>query len=306
VAEGPHPERASTCTACGGARFTERRPLPDLVTRTCDSCGLIFGSARRTEPVVGEFALVDHEGYLRSVGRTRRIQARAMLRWLRPLVPPNSSVLDVGCSFGFFLVAAREAGFRVSGLEPDPQATAFARRVLGDGVVRQGMLEPGRVRAGSADVVATLDVLEHIDPNEHASFARAVRETLTPGGIWLIKVPAVEGLYYRSSELLTRVFPRVGGTLLRRLWQTRYEYPHLVYFSRPSLTRWLDRFGFDPVSHRYVPEVPPGTIVDRLTTDGDIGRVAAYAAAPALLAVNLVETVRRRSDSLVVFARPRP
>jgi hypothetical protein len=97
----------------------------------------------------------------------------------------------------------------------------------------------------------------------------------------------------------------MGATLVRRMWQTRYEYPHLVYFSLGSLSAWLERFRFDVISHRYLPEIPTATIVDRLTTDGDIGRAKAYLAAPAVISVTLLDWLRGRSDALVVFARPR-
>jgi hypothetical protein len=79
-----------------------------------------------------------------------------------------------------------------------------------------------------------------------------------------------------------------------------------VYFSLESLSRWLRRFGFVVLGHRYLPEVDSRTVVDRLTTDGDIGKLKAYLAAPAVLGVTLVDSLRVRSDALVVFARPRP
>ena len=71
-------------------------------------------------------------------------------------------------------------------------------------------------------------------------------DVLAPGGLWVIKVPSTEGLYYRLSAMLARVAPRIGATFMRRLWQTDYEFPHTVYFDRPSLQRWLRRHGFSP------------------------------------------------------------
>jgi hypothetical protein len=118
-------------------------------------------------------------------------------------------------------------------------------------------------------------------------------------------VPSTEGLYYRLSRRVARGVPRAGAMLIRRLWQTEYEYPHTVYFDRPSLHRWLDRHGFDLLTVRYLPEVPPGTVVDRLTTDGDIGRAAGFLLAPAVYAVTAIDALRRRSDALVAIARPR-
>jgi SAM-dependent methyltransferase len=297
---------AGACPACGGTVFTDRRMLPDLATRTCSSCGLVLSVIERSGPAVPEFALVDQEGYLRSVGASRRRQAAEILPWLIPHVPRGASVLDVGCSFGFFLDAAREAGFQIQGIEPDAQAYAYAQTLLGEGTVRRGTLDTDTAAPASADVVATLDVIEHIAPDDHRVFAGVIRSVLRPNGVWVIKVPSTEGLYYKMSDVLIRLYPRSGASLVRRLWQTRYEYPHVVYFSLKSLSLWLERFGFRVLGSRYVPEVPAGTIIDRLTTDGDIGRAKAYLAAPAVLGITLIDSLRRKSDALVVLAQPRP
>ena len=130
------------------------------------------------------------------------------------------------------------------------------RRYSVQDVVKRGTLQQVQPPAGSADVVATLDVLEHVPPAEHAAFARAMADVLAPGGIWAIKVPSTEGLYYQLSAMLARVAPRIGATFMRRLWQTDYEFPHTVYFDRRSLQCWLQRHGFTMVDFRYLPEVP--------------------------------------------------
>jgi 2-polyprenyl-3-methyl-5-hydroxy-6-metoxy-1,4-benzoquinol methylase len=290
------------CPACGGERFAARRVLPELTTQTCVRCRLILARIERVGEPVPEFDLVDEAGYLRSIGEVRRRQATEMLKLIRPYARPGASVLDVGCSFGFFLLEARRAGFQVHGIEPDARAYERARSALGDGTVQLGSFSRDTA-TGAVDVLCTLDVIEHIPPGEHAEFARLVTSALAAGGVWVIKVPTTEGLYYRSSDLLLRL--RAGSTIVRRLWQTRYEYPHLLYFDRRNLTAWLSRHGFDVVAHRYLQEVPNTTAIDRLTTDGDIGRASARLLVPVVGAVNLVESIRGRSDSLVVVARPR-
>ena len=302
----PEDERGSLrCPACRGNAFIRRSVLPDLTTSECRACGLILSRIERTAPAIPEFALVDQPAYLRSVGASRRRQAQDILDRLIDRVSPGAKLLDVGCSFGFFLQAARKVGFKIEGIEPDPDASAYARRLLGDDVVHQGLLDTDLARSTSADIVSTLDVIEHIRIEEHPAFAEMIRTVLEPAGIWVIKVPSSEGLYYKLSDLLVRAYPSLGAGLVRRMWQTRYEYPHLTYFSLRSLSLWLDRFGFDVIGHRYLPEVPPGTVIDRLTTDGDIGRAKAYLAAPAVLGVNMLDRLRGKSDALVMFARPR-
>jgi 2-polyprenyl-3-methyl-5-hydroxy-6-metoxy-1,4-benzoquinol methylase len=298
---GPEAERC--CPACSGTRFADRVITDGLSTHTCRTCGLVLSSMTRRKPAVGQYENVDLDAYLTSVGALRDEQSARILSLLAPHLRPGARVLDVGCGFGSFLVRARRAGYAVAGIEPDAHACAGACDTLGEGVVRLGTLQAVRPAIASADVVATLDVLEHVPPDEHAAFARAVAEVLAPGGIWAIKIPSTEGLYYRASALLARVASRRGATLMRRLWQTDYQFPHAVYFDWPSLQRWLGRHGFTAIEHRYLPEVPIRTVIDRLSHDGDISRAQAYALVPAVVVINAVEWLRRRSDALVVLAR---
>jgi 2-polyprenyl-3-methyl-5-hydroxy-6-metoxy-1,4-benzoquinol methylase len=293
-----------SCPACEGLVFRDRDVLPVLTTHTCATCGLILSTIEPTQDPVPEFALVDEAAYLGSVGAVRRKQAREILTLVRPHAT-GGRLLDVGCSFGFFLHEARRVGFDVRGIEPDRQALELAQATLGDDVVQHGVFSPETARPRSADVISTLDVIEHIPPHEHGPFARLVAESLNPGGIWVIKVPSTEGLYYKLSDLLVRASPTIGSSFVHRLWQTRYEFPHLVYFARRSLTRWLERHGFEVIGHRYLEEVPNRTVLKRLTTDHDISRPLAYLLAPVVVGVNIAEAIRRRSDALVVLARTR-
>ena len=66
-----------------------------------------------------------------------------------------------------------------------------------------------------------------------------------------------------------------------------------------------ERHGFEVVDWEYLPEVPSSTVIDRLTTDGGIPTWKAYLLAPAVLLVNLIESLRGRSDALLMAARRR-
>jgi 2-polyprenyl-3-methyl-5-hydroxy-6-metoxy-1,4-benzoquinol methylase len=291
------------CPGCGETSFRDRTVTAGLDIHTCTGCGLIVSSLERRKPKVGQYANVDLDAYMNSVGALRQHQSADVLALVRPFVPAGSRVLDIGCGFGPFLISARKAGYVVSGIEPDADACAGACALLGAGVVKHGTFGQATPEPASADLIATLDVLEHVPTTEQAGFAALVHDTLDARGHWVIKVPSTEGLYYRGSALLARVVPPVGATFQRRLWQTDYEFPHTVYFDRPSLTRWLTRQRFEVVAWRYLPEVPLRNIVDRLSHDGDISRLQAYLLAPVVLAINAVETIRGRSDALVVLAR---
>ena len=293
------------CPACGGRDFRDWHIAQGLSMHTCRSCGLILSSLLRRYAKMGQYENVDLPAYMSSVGAVRDEQSLKILSIVRPYARQGARVLDIGCGFGSFLQRARQAGYAVAGVEPDAHACAGACEALGEGVVRNGTLQQVKLASGSADVVATLDVLEHVPLADHATFARAIADVLAPGGVWVIKVPSTDGLYYHASAMMARLMPRVGAVFMHRLWQTDYEWPHMVYFNRSTLQAWLHRHGFTMVGFTYLPEVPLRNIIDRLSHDGDISRWQAYLLGPAVSIINAVEWLRRRSDALVVVARRR-
>jgi SAM-dependent methyltransferase len=275
------------CAICGGERF-RAKTIADVTIRRCTSCGLLTSAIAPGRKL--NYADVDDQAYLQSIGRVRRAQAEVIVAFVREH-GGGGDWLDVGCGYGYVLDAARAAGFAVRGIEPDEKAAAAARARIGN--VETGLLDE---QTPAADVLSTLDVIEHL--HDLDAFAQlAARKART---CWVIKVPSSDGLFYKVAHAL-----RIGGAV-RRLWQSEYEHPHTVYFDEGTLTRFLERNGFEVVAKRYLDEVPNGTVVDRLTLDGRMPRWKAALAVPLFFAINLVERVRGKSDALLVIARARP
>lgn len=98
----------------------------------------------------------------------------------------KGSVLDVGCADGLFLTVAREAGWKVFGVEPSPVVSEFARRHHGLEVFTGDLFCPNLVHH-SYDLITFWDVFEHLhNPDEVLTRAR---ELLTPHGIFFLRVP---------------------------------------------------------------------------------------------------------------------
>jgi SAM-dependent methyltransferase len=101
------------------------------------------------------------------------------------------AVCDLGCGCGANLaVWANEHD--VVGVDHTPQALEYARRRLGNRVVKGTLPDPLPVAASSQDVVLLADVLEHVKDDVGAA-ARAL-ELLKPGGILIATVPAYQWL----------------------------------------------------------------------------------------------------------------
>ena len=293
-----------TCPACSNDEFRHEVLLPALSVGTCSRCGLRISDLQARGRGTSEFARVDAHAYEASVGRVRRQQALDAIALVKEHRPAARTWLDVGCSFGYLLGEAQRLGYEVTGVEPDQQAFEHASQLVGAERVHRGLLTDAVVEDGTADVVSTMDVLEHVPVDELGGFAATIRRKLRPSGSWLIKVPSSEGLYFVLSHRLVRLARPLVAGVIQRLWQTEYEFPHTVYFDLRSLREFLESHGFELVAHRYLQEVPNNTVKDRLLLDSSIPRWQAYPMCLGLYLVNLVERIRRRTDALLVLARP--
>ncbi|MFP5247669.1 MAG: class I SAM-dependent methyltransferase [Thermoanaerobaculia bacterium] len=272
------------CSVCGEEHHATS-VVAGLTLRRCTRCGLRTSVIPRGGGT--SYADVDDAAYLQSIGRVRQAQAAEIVAFAR--AHANGDWLDVGCGYGFVLDAARAAGFRVRGIEPDAKAARVARERIGD--VETGFLHDGTPQT---DVLSTLDVLEHLD--DINAFAQLVKRKVR--ALWVIKVPSADGLLFRIAHAL-----RIRGAI-ERLWQSRYEHPHRVYFDERTLHRFLRKHGFEVVATHYLEEMPTSTVVERLTLDAAIPRWKARLAVPAVALINTIEQLRSRSDAMLVIARP--
>lgn len=281
------------CPACGTSEWHARRVLEQLTVRTCSQCGFLAGESGSAPAI--SYEQVDDAAYEAALGELRRAQAAEILRFVRAYAT-GGTWLDIGCGPGYLLEEAAAVGFRVRGIEPDAKAASLARTRLGEDAVRHDLFREQETEA--VDVLSTLDVLEHIPVAELPDFAERIHRSLRPDGVWVIKAPSAEGLFFRIAHTLGL------RAQIERLWQVGHVSPHTVYFTHATLTAFLRRHGFDVVAHRYFAEVPLRNAVARLTMLGTMPRWQAVLVLPVIAAINAIERVRGKSDALAVIARP--
>ncbi len=102
-------------------------------------------------------------------------------------LPDDARILEIGCGTGHNLPMLARFG-QVDAIEIDPAAGAIASQRLGKPVGNAPLPALTGVERGIYDLVAVLDVVEHIDDDVGALAAMA--ERLRPGGKILITVPA--------------------------------------------------------------------------------------------------------------------
>ncbi len=120
----------------------------------------------------------------------RRILAELIRREARP--PAKARILEIGCGTGHNLGMLGEFGL-VDGLEVDDEARGVAERRHGKAILSAPLPELTGVRRGTYDLIAALDVVEHVD--DDAAALAAIAERLKPGGKLLMTVPAHQWMW---------------------------------------------------------------------------------------------------------------
>jgi SAM-dependent methyltransferase len=131
----------------------------------------------------------------------REILAALLDRYLPPSTVPRR-ILEVGCGNGgnLALLAAYGSVFAVE-KDDGARERAALRRI---GTVERGWLPDALPFAGdSFDVIAALDVLEHLE--DDAAAVRALRDRLSERGMLIVTVPAFQWLWSEHDVLSQHV-----------------------------------------------------------------------------------------------------
>jgi SAM-dependent methyltransferase len=114
----------------------------------------------------------------------RRILDGVIERYVRP--PKQARILELGAGTGHNLAMLSRFG-EVEASELDPVARQLASERLGRPVIEAALPDLSMFPSDSYDMIALLDVLEHV-PDDKGSLT-AIRDRLKPGGALLLTVP---------------------------------------------------------------------------------------------------------------------
>lgn len=237
------PERCPACLMVSlvpaYARSVADEPLASFAYARCSNCGhgtLLDGRvpneayasphyySRQTAGGVGYTGYARERAYREAKGR----------RLFESILPgfdvSPQTVVEVGSGFGFTRAAAHSLGFSTLGVDLNPFAAATARELYGMetfvGTLGDA-LATGMVPRGESGLVLYNFVLEHVaDPDTELGHAASA---LGPDGTLVLVIPSMD-----ASEV--EVF---GGSY--RSFRT----DHLHVFSRRSVSRFLERAGFE-------------------------------------------------------------
>ena len=172
-------------------------------------------------------------GYANIEKRARLDLPERCLHWLRALLKykrPPARVLELGCAHGGFVALLHWAGFDAAGLELSPSIVEWAAATF-EVPILEGPVERQELPAHSFDVIALMDVVEHL-PDPVATLRRCL-SLLREDGCMIVQTPNYPaGASYESMV-------EANDPFLEQLKPSE----HLFLFSRSSAAKLLEQAG---------------------------------------------------------------
>ena len=278
-----------------------------LAIQRCGSCGHSVASHPELKRQAADYhEQYSSEGFLDSLAATRKRQALLILQLIREHWPDIERLLDFGAGRGWFLEAARRAGIhQLAGADSSQlalraiQEAGFAPVEIPDEVGRADLSRLGF----APQVVTFLDVLEHFEVPVALGLVRKVLSSLGGTAKMVIKVPVSDGLLYRLASR----FSELGRpALLERLYQVGTSPPHVSYFSRSSLEKFVNLAGLKVVERKYDRDFEPEQLADRASLRFPMSRVLGQMSGRALAMTIQLLSLQDSAIILTEDRRPRP
>jgi 2-polyprenyl-3-methyl-5-hydroxy-6-metoxy-1,4-benzoquinol methylase len=221
----PFSDDYAECRRCG-TLVLRHMPTEDVTAVGPDEAGLY-----------GRDYWFNHQevdvGFPNITQRTRADLPERCVHWLRTVLRyklPPAKTLELGAAHGGFVALLRRAGFDSTGLELSPWIAEYARRTFGVPML-QGPIENQPVEPGSLDLLAMMDVIEHL-PDPIGTLSACAR-LLKPDGVLLVQTPE-----FPEGTSLEQMHAG-GKTFVQHLRPKE----HLYLFSRRASVELMKRVG---------------------------------------------------------------
>lgn len=203
----------------------------------CSSCGLVFVNKEFPDNCKVESFSEIHRTVYANLEKELKETARQYLELMSNYIAPPKTLLDIGCSYGYFMEVAKERGYDVYGVD--------IQKVMVEKVREKGLTAYwGGINELKEDlkfdIITAWNVIEHLnDPKE---FLFSVRRHLNQNGFLFIETPNNESL----AKALSIVYFRLTKPDKRHLKDALHR-PyggHSFDFSPKNIGVLLNKTGF--------------------------------------------------------------
>ena len=194
----------------------------------------------------------------------REVLADLIRREARP--PLNARILELGCGTGHNLEMLGQFG-TVDALELDDEARSIAEQRLGRSVMSAPLPELAGVPDRGYDLIAALDVIEHIGDDQAAIAAIAAK--LKPGAKFVMTVPAHQWMW-SAHDVVNHHKRRYSKPGLRRLIEhsplrlEKIGYLNSLLFPLAVAERFASRIRGKDSADVKLPSAPLNAALERI------------------------------------------
>ena len=206
----------------------------------CRDCGYIYADLDMTQEQfedlynAGYFKGEEYSDYL-SDKKMLQKNFEARLATLKKYVKPeiHKSLLEIGTAYGFFLELASDNFEYAAGVDVTKQGVEYASKELNLNAYNVDLLT-WDFDNKKYDVACMWDTIEHLRSPE--LYIQKISDNMSKDGLIAITTGDIESRVARFRK---------------NRWRLIHPPTHAHYFSRKSLTRLLDRYGFDVIHFEY-------------------------------------------------------
>jgi len=157
---------------------------------------------------------------------------------IKEKLPSAKTILEIGCSRGFFLKIARDEGFSVTGVEPSKPLAEEAQS-QGFNVINDFFPQTNNHSHKKYDIIIFNDSFEHIPDIQ--KILQGIKIHLTEEGHVIINIPTSDGLIIKTASILYKLGIKAP---YYRMWQKEFASPHVHYFNLQNLKKLFENNGF--------------------------------------------------------------
>lgn len=228
---GYHLAMSAQCLVCSATVETKIAKLDNYSILKCPDCSLRFLDPMPSEEGLAEF-YASHENfnhYAKVAERKLKSGAAKIKRLMK--YAPSGNFIDIGCSTGANVEAARRLGFAASGIDLCRESIEFARENFSQCDFQVATVD---VVDAKYDLVFCTEVLEHVTkPHE---FVESISKIMKPGAVLYMTTP--DAGHFR----VPRDFAK---------WKHVHAPDHLAYYQLSTIKRLLSEHGIELIKSQW-------------------------------------------------------